>query len=149
VRAVVQRCSAASVRVGDELVAAIGRGAVAFVGVAADDGPADVRYLCDKIAGLRILPGPDGRLQVGLAAGGAALLLVPQFTLYGDVRRGLRPDFTAAAPPEVGRARLAELASALRQAGLEVAEGRFGAHMRVDVAGDGPVTILLDSRRTF
>jgi len=88
-------------------------------------------------------------MALGPGEAGAAILLVPQFTLYGDVRRGLRPDFTAAAAPAVGRALLADLAAALRAAGLQVAEGQFGAHMAVDVAGDGPVTILIDSRRLF
>ncbi len=130
-------------------VAAIGAGLAVFLAAGQGDGPEDVRYTAAKIAGLRVFAGADGRMALGPREAGAAVLLVPQFTLYGDVRRGLRPDFTAAAPPEVGRARLGEVAAALRAAGLEVAEGRFGAHMRVDVDGDGPVTILVDSARAF
>jgi D-tyrosyl-tRNA(Tyr) deacylase len=149
VRAVIQRCASARVLVGGEQVAAIGRGLVAFVAAGQADGPGDVRYTAAKIAGLRVFEGDDGRMALGPREAGAAILLVPQFTLYGDVRRGLRPDFTAAAPPEAGRARLGEVAAALRAAGLEVGEGRFGAHMRVEVDGEGPVTILVDSGRGF
>ena len=148
-RAVIQRCASARVLVHGEEAAAIGAGLVAFVAAGRGDGPADVRYMAAKIAGLRVFEGEDGRMALGPRQAAAAILLVPQFTLYGDVRRGLRPDFTAAAPPEAGRALLADLAAALRAMGLPVAEGRFGAHMRVEVAGDGPVTILVDSARAF
>jgi D-tyrosyl-tRNA(Tyr) deacylase len=149
VRAVVQRCGPARVLAGGEVVAAIPFGLVAFAGAGLGDGPEDVRYVAGKIAGLRVFAGPDGRMALGPREVNAAILLVPQFTLHGDVRRGLRPDFSGAAAPEQGRALLAELAAALRGRGLTVAEGRFGAHMVVEVAGDGPVTILIDSRRTF
>lgn len=148
-RAVVQRCHRASVAVAGTEVAAIGYGMAVFAGVGTGDGDPDVDYLAAKLGALRIFPGPDGRLSLGPVAAGAALLLIPQFTLYGDVRRGLRPDFTAAAAPEQARRLLAALADRLCGAGLEVAEGRFGAEMTVHVAGDGPVTVLLDSRRLF
>lgn len=148
-RAVVQRCSRASVAVGGEVVGAIGLGLVAFVAAGRGDGPEDVAYIADKIAGLRVFPGPDGRMSLPPTEVGGAVLVVPQFTLYGDVRRGRRPDFTAAAPPEDGRRLLEELTAALRARGLSVKSGVFGAHMHVDVANDGPVTILLDSRKMF
>jgi D-tyrosyl-tRNA(Tyr) deacylase len=144
---VVQRCGAARVLVEGGEVAAIGRGLVAFVGAGQGDGPDDVRYLAAKIAGLRVFEAPDGRMALGPREVGGAILLVPQFTVYGDVRRGLRPDFTAAAPAESARALLADLAAALRATGLAVQAGSFGAHMTVEVSGDGPVTILIDSQR--
>lgn len=127
------------------MVAAIGPGLVAFVGVGRDDGPDDVRYAAGKLAGLRVFPDADGRM----ALPGHACLLVPNFTVYGDVRHGRRPDFFAAAPPEAAAERFEQLVAAVRAADLDVAAGVFGAHMAVDVAGDGPVTLLLDSRRLF
>ncbi len=144
-RAVAQRCTAARVLVAQRVVGAIGPGIVAFVGVARGDGRDDVRYLASKLAGLRIFPDAGGRL----ARPGRACLLVPNFTLCGDVRHGLRPDCAAAAPPDIAREQLEQLAQGLRALGIEVAEGEFGADMRVEVENDGPVTILLDSKRLF
>jgi D-tyrosyl-tRNA(Tyr) deacylase len=154
VRAVAQRVTSAAVAVGGEVRASIGPGLCVFAAAGRGDGVADVAYVGDKLVHLRVFPeagGAGGRARMTLSAleCGAAVLLVPQFTLYGDVRHGRRPDFTAAAPPEEGRALLAALAARLRQAGLRVEEGVFGADMEVRVAGDGPVTILLDSRRVF
>lgn len=140
-----QRCLRATVSVGGRPVGGIGAGLVAFVGVGRGDGLDDVRYAASKLAGLRIFPGADGRM----ALPGEACLLIPNFTLYGDVRRGRRPDFFAAAPPEEAQALFDRLVAAVDEAGLEVAAGVFGADMRVDVANDGPVTLLLDSRRQF
>jgi D-tyrosyl-tRNA(Tyr) deacylase len=154
VRAVVQRVTEASVAVAAEAVAGIGRGLCAFVAAGADDGDADVGYMADKLANLRVFPedaGAEGRARMACSLRdiGGELLLVPQFTLYGDVRRGRRPDFTAAARPEQGRRLLADLATSLAGRGLTVREGVFGAEMTVRVVNDGPVTILLDSRRAF
>jgi D-tyrosyl-tRNA(Tyr) deacylase len=172
-RAVVQRCRAAEVAVAGRVVAAIACGLCAFVAAGRDDGADDVAYIAQKLQGLRVFPEmrppgdgpgpaaapagqpeggpapPSPRMLRSLAEVRGALLLVPQFTLYGDVRRGRRPDFTAAAAPEPGRALLAALAARLRTSGLAVEEGVFGADMEVRVANWGPVTILLDSRRTF
>jgi D-tyrosyl-tRNA(Tyr) deacylase len=148
-RAVVQRCSRARVTADGTVAGEIGAGLVAFVAAGRGDGPEDVAYTADKIAGLRVFPGPDGRMSASVADVGGAVLVVPQFTLYGDARRGRRPDFTAAAPPDQGRPLLDALVSALLRRGLRVATGIFGAHMRVEVDNDGPVTILLDSRRAF
>jgi len=159
-RAVVQRCLGAQVWVDGKVRAAIGRGLCVFAAAADGDDEPDVRYLADKLAGLRVFPqtaadGGEGvragpaRMTCNLRQVGGELLLVPQFTLYGDVRRGLRPDFTSAAPPERARAVLQALPAALRSRAVPVAEGVFGAHMRVEVINDGPVTILLDSARRF
>lgn len=153
-RAVAQRVRSASVAVDGRVCAEIGPGLCVFAAAGRGDGPADVAYVGGRLAGLRIFPAAPGsagpeRMQRSALESGGAVLLVPQFTLYGDVRRGRRPDFTAAAPAEEGRALLVALAEHLRAAGLPVAEGVFGADMRVRADGDGPVTILVDSRRVF
>jgi len=132
----------ASVDVGDERVAEIKTGVVVLVGVGANDRPEDGERLAAKIAGLRIFE-EAGRMQRGLADVGGAVLAVPQFTLYGDVRRGRRPEFTAAAPPEQGKRLFDAFCGALRGAGLEVRQGRFGAAMLVSLEADGPVTLTL------
>ena len=132
----------ASVDVGDERVAEIKSGLVVLVGVGANDRPEDGERLAAKIAGLRIFE-EAGRMQRGLADVGGTVLAVPQFTLYGDVRRGRRPEFTAAAPPEQGKRLFDAFCGALRGAGLEVRQGRFGAAMLVSLEADGPVTLTL------
>lgn len=132
----------ASVDVGDERVAEIKTGVVVLVGVGANDRPEDGERLAAKIAGLRIFE-EAGRMQRGLAEVGGMVMAVPQFTLYGDVRRGRRPEFTAAAPPEQGRRLFDAFCGALRGAGLEVRQGRFGAAMLVSLEADGPVTLTL------
>ena len=130
-------------------MAEIGRGLCCFVAAGEGDGASDVQYVTAKLAGLRVFPTPDGHRHMdrSLADVGGSLLLVPQFTLYGDVRRGLRPDFREAAHPDVARPVLQALADALRATGVPVAEGEFGADMHVRVDNDGPVTILLESPR--
>lgn len=150
-RAVAQRVRSARVALDGREVAAIGRGLCVFAAVGAGDDGSDSAYIAAKLAGLRVFDAPDapGRMRYGPVEAGGAILLVPQFTLYGDVRRGRRPDFGAAALPDEARRWLAALAVALRDRGLEVSEGVFGADMQVDVVNDGPVTILLDSRRLF
>jgi D-tyrosyl-tRNA(Tyr) deacylase len=148
-RAVVQRVSRASVCVADTVTGAIERGFLVLVGVAVDDDERDADALAGKIAGLRIFDDAAGAMNLALADVGGGVLLVSQFTLLGDVRRGRRPSFVAAARGEPAERLYARVAAGLRAAGLRVAEGRFGAEMAVALVNDGPVTILLDSKRTF
>jgi len=147
VKAVVQRVRSASVAVGGAEVARIGPGLLVLLGVAAGDGAADVAWTARKVVGMRIFPDEAGRMNLNLAQAGGGLLVVPQFTLLGDCRAGMRPAFTAAAPPAEGR-RLFEafLAEAAALAGEPVGAGVFGADMLVALENDGPVTILVDSR---
>jgi D-tyrosyl-tRNA(Tyr) deacylase len=148
-RVVVQRASRASVVVAGEVVGAIERGLVAFVGAAEGDSDADVAYAVNKVAGLRVFPDEAGRMTKGLVEVGGELLAISQFTLFGDVRRGLRPSFDGAMEP-VGAEQLYErFVEGVRARGVRVATGRFRADMRVSVENDGPVTILVDSRKLF
>ncbi|HEU4408329.1 MAG TPA: D-aminoacyl-tRNA deacylase [Polyangiaceae bacterium] len=148
-RAVVQRCREARVEVAGEIVGAIGPGLVAFVGAGKGDGDADLRYVADKLLGLRVFVDEAGKMNRSVVEAGGALLVVSQFTLYGDVRRGRRPGFDAALEPGAARAMLEQMVSVLRAGGVRVETGRFGADMRVVVDNDGPVTILVDSSRAF
>jgi D-tyrosyl-tRNA(Tyr) deacylase len=148
-RAVVQRVTSASVAVSDTIVGEIGRGFLALIGVARDDGEADVELIALKIAGLRIFDDAAGDMNLGLRDVDGAILAVSQFTLYGDARRGRRPSFIEAAPGEAARALFDSVVARLRRDGLKVATGEFGADMQVRLVNDGPVTILLDSRKTF
>jgi D-tyrosyl-tRNA(Tyr) deacylase len=144
-RALIQRVSGASVRVYGETVSSIGPGLVVLLGVAEGDGEADAAYLTGKIANLRIFSNEQNRFNRSALDTGAELLVVSQFTLYGDTRRGRRPDFTAASSPDEAR-RLYEYAVELfRNTGLTVATGRFQEHMEVSLTNDGPVTLMLDS----
>jgi D-tyrosyl-tRNA(Tyr) deacylase len=148
-RAVIQRVKEAWVRVGQEEVGRIGMGLLILVGVAAGDGSADVAYLAQKLAHLRVFAG-DGRLMhLSLLDLQAEVLLVSQFTLLGDCRKGRRPSFEAAAPPETAEKLYEDLARALADYGLKVATGRFRQMMEVGLINDGPVTLLLDSRKVF
>jgi D-aminoacyl-tRNA deacylase len=149
VRAVVQRVSRASVTVGDRVTGAIGTGLLVFVGVAVDDTERDAILIGEKVAGLRIFPDDDGLMNRSLTETGGAALLVSQFTLYGDVRKGRRPSFVAAAKEPLARDLYERVGAAIAAQGIEVAYGEFGAHMDVDLLNDGPVTILLDSKRAF
>lgn len=148
-RAVVQRVSSAQVTVGDRVVGRIGRGLLVFIGVSADDGPDDVRYIAGKVRDLRVFEDAQGKMNLTLGDVGAGVLLVSQFTLYGDCRKGRRPSFDQAAPPTVARALYEDVARELRDAGVAVETGEFQAYMRVELANDGPVTLLLESRRAF
>jgi D-tyrosyl-tRNA(Tyr) deacylase len=148
-RAVVQRVSRAQVAVNRDVVGTIGRGLLVFLGVARTDGEADAAYLADKIAGLRIFQDEKGKLNRTAAEVSAAVLVVSQFTLYGDVRRGQRPSFDAAAPTEQARFLYEYFVQRIHQAGLPCATGRFREMMQVELVNDGPVTILLDSARAF
>jgi len=144
-RLVLQRVSRASVRVADETVGAIGAGLLVFVGVSEGDDAAEARRLALKTAELRVFSDAEGRFNPSLLDTGGAALVVSQFTLYADLRRGRRPSFTAAAPPEVAAPLVEAYAAALEAAGVRVARGRFGAQMEVELVNDGPVTIILDS----
>ena len=132
----------ASVSVDDERVAAIAHGLVVLLGVGDSDRPEDGERLARKIVELRVFEDARGRLHHAIADVGGAILAIPQFTLYGDLRRGRRPDFTHAAPPERGRALFEAFCASLRVSGAAVESGRFGAHMRIAMEADGPVTIV-------
>ena len=149
-RAVVQRVNAAKVRVGERITGEIGRGLLVLVGIARDDTAADVRYLAAKIRDLRIFDSESGRPNDRSVADiGGGVLVVSQFTLYGDVRKGRRPSFDDAAPPDVARRLYEDLVRELRSTMASVATGEFQAMMDVELVNDGPVTILVDSRRQF
>ncbi len=148
-RAVVQRVSRAEVRIGDEIAGRIARGFLVLVGAAEGDGPDDVTWLADKVLGLRVFPDEAGLMNRALAEVGGALLVVSQFTLLGDCRKGRRPSFIGAMAPEPAAKLYEELLARLRAAGAPVECGRFGADMQVELVNDGPVTLLLDSRRLF
>ena len=151
-RAVVQRVSSASVVVGSRTVGQIGAGLMVLLGVERDDGPADVSYLAAKVRDLRIFedPGDSSRhLNRSVQDAGGSVLVVSQFTLAGDCRKGRRPSFDEAAPPAVARALYEDVVRELRGAGLTVATGEFQAMMQVSLVNDGPVTLLLDSKKRF
>jgi D-tyrosyl-tRNA(Tyr) deacylase len=149
-RAVVQRVSRASVTVDTRTTGEIGRGLLVLFGAGAGDGPADLAYIVDKITNLRIFPDDAGKMNRSVLDIGGGVLLVSQFTLYGDARQGRRPAFTGALEPVAARALYEQALSALRTAGVpQVAAGEFAADMQVELVNDGPVTILLDSRKLF
>ena len=149
-RAVVQRVTSARVLVDGRVIGGIGRGLLVFLGVGKDDTAEDVTYTATKVRELRVFEGADGKpMDQAVAAVGGAILVVSQFTLYGDVRRGRRPSFDAAAAPAGARELYETFVRELRAAGLPVSTGEFQAMMQVELANDGPVTILVDSRRTF
>lgn len=148
-RAVVQRVTRASVTVDGEVIGRIGAGLLVLVGVAAGDGPADIEYVASKIAGMRIFVDELGRMNRSVMDVRGEVLLVSQFTLLGDMRKGRRPAFDGAEAPEKANDLYETLIAHLRGIGLRVETGRFRAEMQVDLLNDGPVTTLLDSRRTF
>jgi D-tyrosyl-tRNA(Tyr) deacylase len=153
-RAVIQRVVSARVEIGDRVSGAIGRGLLVFVGVEKGDGAADVDYIASKTHDLRVFEDDgdaDGRKRMNrsVADVGGSVLVVSQFTLSGDVRRGRRPSFDDAAPPEMARELYENVVRQLRDTGLTVETGEFQAMMRVHLENDGPVTILIDSRRRF
>ena len=148
-RAVVQRVSRASVKVGGELVGEIGKGLLVLLGVAPDDTPADAAYLAEKTIGLRIFEDENRKMNLSVSEVGGAVLAVSQFTLFGDVRRGKRPSFDAAARPELARELYEQFVAAIRSAGLRCETGRFQEMMEVELINLGPVTILVDSKKLF
>jgi len=148
-RAVLQRVSQAEVEMAGKTVAAIAAGLLVLLGVGANDGEADAIWTADKIAGLRIFADNGGKMNRDVTEVSGAVLVVSQFTLYGDCRKGRRPSFTAAAPPELAKKLYAEVLDRLRQKGLNVVSGIFRAEMQVSLVNDGPVTLLLDSEKAF
>ena len=148
-RAVLQRVTRARVRVEGETVGEIGRGLVVLLGVARDDGEADAAYLVEKVLNLRVFEDAEGRMNHSLSEAGGALLAVSQFTLYGDACKGRRPSWFDAAPPELARPLYEFFVAEARGKGAHVETGSFRAMMEVELVNDGPVTLLLDSRRLF
>jgi D-tyrosyl-tRNA(Tyr) deacylase len=143
---VIQRVRHARVVVDGEVVGKIGQGFLVLLGVAKDDTEDDVRYTATKIAGMRVFTDAEGKFNLALEDVGGSVLLVSQFTLLADTRKGRRPSFIDAAPPEPAEQMVERCAALLREAGIPVETGRFGAHMDVELLNDGPVTIILDSR---
>ncbi len=148
-RAVVQRVSRAKVTINGEITGEIGAGLLVLLGVGAGDTRADADYLAEKTVGLRIFEDSGGKMNLSVADAGGALLVVSQFTLYGDVRRGKRPSFDAAASPQQARELYEYFVEKVRAAGLRCETGRFQEMMEVELVNQGPVTILLDSAKTF
>ena len=148
-RGVVQRVHSARVTVGGETAGEIAAGLLLFVGVANDDGPADVEYIASKTRELRIFADGEGRMNRSIAEAGGSILVVSQFTLQGDCRKGRRPSFDGAAPGPLARALYEDVVRRLRDSGLSVSTGVFQADMDVELVNHGPVTVLLDSRKTF
>jgi D-tyrosyl-tRNA(Tyr) deacylase len=146
-RSVVQRVARAVVRVDRQVVGEIGQGLLGLLGVAAEDGVDDARWAADKLAQLRIFEDEAGKMNRSVVDVGGSVLLVSQFTLLGDARKGNRPSFVAAAPPAQAEALYEEVAALLRARAVPVATGVFRAHMEVELVNDGPVTLILDSRR--
>lgn len=148
-RAVVQRVSRAKVTVDGEITGEIGKGFLVLLGVADGDAAADAEMLADKLVGLRVFEDAEGKMNLSLSEVGGAMLVVSQFTLLGDCRKGRRPSFIAAARPEVAVVLYESFVRAVESHGLRVATGRFQAQMDVELVNDGPVTLLLDSRKEF
>jgi len=148
-KALLQRVSKASVTVDNNVIGQIGNGLVILLGVAAGDTGRDARYLADKIIGLRIFGDSNGKFNLSVSEVGGELLAVSQFTLLADTKKGRRPSFTDAAPPNEAEALFDKFVFLLRKSGLKVETGRFQAHMMVNIQNDGPVTIMLDSREKF
>ena len=148
-RAVVQRVSRAQVTVNGEIAGEIGEGLLVLLGVGRDDTKADATYLAEKIAGLRVFEDAEGKMNRSVQDVGGSVLVVSQFTLYGDVRRGKRPSFDAAAPPEKAQLLYELFIAQIRAAGLRCETGRFQEMMQVELVNEGPVTILWDSAKTF
>lgn len=148
-RAVVQRVSESSVTVEGKVTGAIRKGLMVLLGVAEDDTASDAEYIANKVAGLRIFEDDEGKMNLSVKDAGGDILAVSQFTLMGDARKGKRPSFSKAARPDEANDLYQKFISLLREEGLHVEEGVFQTHMMVDLVNDGPVTILLDSKKTF
>ena len=148
-RIVIQKVNHASVTVGDELVSSIGAGFMVLVGSEEGDTEADVKFIAGKIAGMRIFEDADDKLNLSIKDVGGEVLLVSQFTLLGDARKGRRPSFSHAAPPEVAEPLVDMLRDELAAEGIPAKTGRFRTHMKVLLENDGPTTIMLDSRKLF
>jgi len=149
VRAVVQRVSNSRVITGGSVAGEIGPGLLVLLGVGRDDTEEDARYIIEKVSGLRIFEDKDGKMNLSILDVKGSSLVVPQFTLFGDARRGKRPSFDSAAPPEAALRLYEFCVSGLREKGITVATGMFQSSMKVELVNEGPVTILLDSKKTF
>ncbi|MEN8128477.1 MAG: D-aminoacyl-tRNA deacylase [Planctomycetota bacterium] len=147
-RAVVQRVSRASVTVDGTINGSIGRGLLVFLGVGKDDRQKDIDFIADKIVNLRIFEDTNGKMNLSVKDIDGGILLISQFTLYGDCRKGRRPDFTAAGSPDMAKRLYEQTIAAVREKGIPVETGVFAAHMDIDSVNDGPVTLILDSRKT-
>lgn len=148
-RAVLQRVTRASVAVGGQTIGQIGRGLVVLLGVEQDDALAEAQQLADKCVQLRIFDDPEGKMNLALPEAGGAMLVISQFTLLGDCRKGRRPSFIQAAPPQLAEPLYEAFVAAVGAQGITVATGKFRAEMQVELVNDGPVTLLLDSRKRF
>lgn len=148
-RAVVQRTSKASIKIAGVTAAAIGPGLVVLLGIRASDREEDARWLVDKIINLRIFEDAEGKMNTSLADTGGEMLIVSQFTLYGDCRKGRRPGFSTAAPPALAEPLYDRFVELAKESGIGVATGVFQAAMQVELVNDGPVTLLIDSEKTF
>ncbi len=148
-RAVVQRVRKGRVWIGDKVLAEIGQGLVVLLGISREDTQSDVKYMVDKIANLRIFEDSEGKLNLSVKQIGGEILVISQFTLYGDCRKGRRPSFTDVAPADKAIDVYRQVISALRGEGLIVREGKFQEIMTVEIVNYGPVTLLVDSKKTF
>lgn len=148
-RAVVQRTTRASVTVNGEATGTIGQGLVVLLGVHPDDATKEIQWMAEKLVNLRIFEDNEGKMNISAADMGAEMLIVSQFTLYGDCRKGRRPGYSAAAPPSIAEPVYLELVEEVRKHGISVQTGTFRAMMQVELVNDGPVTLLLDSAKTF
>lgn len=148
-RAVIQRVSSASVTVDSQKTGAINAGLLVLLGIHKDDEEAEITWMVDKIINLRIFEDNDGKMNRSLVDTGGAMLVVSQFTLYGDCRKGRRPGYSSAASPEKAKARYLQFIDTARQRNIVTASGEFQAHMDVELVNDGPVTLLLDSSKLF
>ena len=148
-RAVVQRVDRASVTVDNKVVGQVDKGLMVLFGVAPDDTDKDLNYIVDKVAGLRIFEDDQDKMNLSVQDVGGSILAVSQFTLYGDCRKGKRPSFDGAAKPELANDYYEKFVTALRDKGIKVETGVFRAHMLVELANNGPVTMLLDSKKQF
>lgn len=148
-RIIVQRVNKADVKVDGKIIGEINNGLLVFVGVGNEDDENDLDYMVNKVLGLRIFQDQDDKMNLSVEDIGGEILVVSQFTLYGDVRKGKRPSFTASAPPDMGEKLYEEFSYKLKASGINVETGIFGADMKVSLVNDGPVTIMLDSKKTF
>lgn len=148
-RAVVQRVTKANVTVEENIIGSIGNGLLVFLGVGEDDDEKDLNYLVDKVVGLRIFEDENDKMNLSLLEVGGELLVISQFTLYGDARKGKRPSFSLAAKPEIANRYYEEFVQKTKELGIKTETGSFGAKMDVKLTNSGPVTILLDSKKLF
>jgi len=148
-RAVVQRVKEAGVKVDNKIVGKISKGLLIFLGVGEEDSEIDLNYLVHKILGLRIFQDENDKMNLSVQDINGEILVISQFTLYGDVRKGKRPSFIKSAHPEIGNRFYEEFITKINESGVKVESGKFGAHMDIDLINDGPVTILIDSNKDF